>query len=491
MEQYDVAIVGAGLLGCFAARELSRYKLRILVLEQREDVCTGISKANTGIVYAGYDTKPGTLKTELCLRANRDFDRLCRELGVHFVRRGSLMIACGPNADNTLRAKYAQGMENGVPGLELLTAEQVLQREPNLCTQVTGGLYAPTTGVVNPWELGIAAFENARANGAEFHFCEMLLRMTRQHDAFTLDTDRAQYRCRAVINCAGLAADGVREMLYKPKLRLFPSAADYLVLDDTAGDFLRHVVFHEPENGGKGLTLVPTADGNLLAGPTEHHWDGRPGMGTAAQGLEELRRLCTEIVPGLDLSQTIRNFGSLRPRPYGVYEENGRLQKTEHSISTFSILEEDGLFSLIGIKTPGLTCARELGLHITNKILAHLGTSEQNPHFDPIRKPILRPRAMDEEQRSACILSDSTYGRVLCRCRQVTEGEVLEAIRRGAVTVDGVKRRTDAGLGRCQGSYCAQAITEILAQELSISPADITKDGKDTVVFYGRQQKKS
>jgi len=484
MERYDVVIVGAGLLGCFAARSLSRYDLRILVLERREDVCTGISKANTGIVYAGYDNKPDTLKAKLCVKANAGFADLCRELGVNFVRRGSLMIARGPRAQGILEGKFTQGLANGVPGLQLLDAGQVLEKEPNLCHTVTGGLYAPTTGVVNPWELGIAAFENARANGAEFHFREELLHMEARGDRFRLETDRARYDCRAVINCAGLSADGVRELLLSPRVRLFPSAADYLVLDDTAHGFIRHVIFHEPETEGKGLTLVPTADGNLLVGPTDHSWDGRPGMGTDIAELSELRQLCAEIVPGLDLSQTIRNFGSLRPHPYAVYEEEGTIRREPRSISTFSVLEEAGLFSLIGIKTPGLTCAHELGEYVTGKILDYLGSVKPNPHFDPIRRPIPQPRTMNDMERAALIRDNKDYGQILCRCREVSRGEVLEAIGRGAVTVDGVKRRTGTGLGRCQGGYCTQAIWELLANSLEVPQAAVTKDGEGTVMLY-------
>lgn len=491
MERYDVAIVGAGLLGCFAARSLSRYNLRILVLERREDVCTGISRANTGIVYAGYDNKPDTLKARLCVKANAGFADLCRELGVNFARRGSLMIARGTRSQGVLEEKFAQGLANGVPGLQLLTADQVLEKEPALCHTVTGGLYAPTTGVVNPWELGIAAFENARANGAEFHFREGLLHMESRGDGFCLETDRARYDCRAVINCAGLSADGVRELLLSPRIRLFPSAADYLVLDDTTRGAIRHVIFHEPETEGKGLTLVPTVDGNLLVGPTDHSWDGRPGMGTDIAGLSELQQLCAEIVPALDLGQTIRNFGSLRPHPYGVYEEHGILHREAGSISTFSILEEAGLFSLIGIKTPGLTCAHELGEYVTQKILSYLGNVRTNPHFDPVRRPIPQPKAMNDTERAALIRENSDYGRILCRCREVSQGEVLEAIRRGAVTADGVKRRTGAGLGRCQGGYCSQAIWELLANSLEVPHAAVTKDGEGTVMIYDRQGEKN
>lgn len=487
MERWDVVIVGAGLLGCFAARALTQYELRILVLEQREDVCTGISKANTGIVYSGYDTKPGTLKTRLCVQANAGFETLCRDLGVAFDRCGSLMVSCGPRAEEVLRKKFDQGRENGVPGLALLTAAEVLEKEPNLCHAVTGGLYAPGTGTVNPWELGIAAFENARKNGAEFHFCEKLLHISRQADGFLLETEKERYASRAVLNCAGLDADGVRELMMRPELRLFPSAADYLVLDDTARGFVRHVIFHEPEIRGKGLTLVPTVDGNLLVGPTEHDWDGRPGRGTAIEGLEELHSLCRSIVPALDLGQTIRSFGSLRPNPYGVHRDNGILRREERSISGFPILEEDGFFSLIGIKTPGLTCAWELGRYMARKIGDHLGEIRLNTAFDPVRLPIKTPRTMSDAEREALIREDSEYGRLLCRCREVTRGEALEAIRRGAVTVDGVKRRTGVGMGRCQGGWCMQPVLEMLAQCRGVSPAAVTRDGAGYVILQGEK----
>ena len=478
--------MGAGLLGCFAARALTQYELRILVLEQREDVCTGISKANTGIVYSGCDTKPSTLKTRLCVQANAGFDALCRDLGVPFDRCGSLMVSCGPRAEAIVRKKFEQGKENGVPGLALLTAEQVLEEEPNLSHTVTGGLYVPGTGTVNPWELGIAAFENAQKNGAEFHFCEKLLHISRQTDGFLLETEKGRYKAKALLNCAGLAADSVRELLMQPRLRLFPSAADYLVLDDTARGFIRHVIFHEPEMQGKGLTLVPTVDGNLLVGPTEHAWDGCPGRGTTIEGLSELHSLCREIVPALDLAQTIRNFGSLRPNPYGVYpDENGILRQELRSISSFTILEEEGLFSLIGIKTPGLTCAWELGQYTARKITGYLGNTRSNASFDPIRPPMKTPRTMSEAEREALIRKEPEYGRLLCRCREITCGEALDAIRRGAVTVDGVKRRTGAGMGRCQGGWCMQPVLEMLAQQRGLPPAAVTKDGADSIILQG------
>ena len=484
MEHADVVVVGAGLLGCFTARALAAFDLRALVLEQREDVCTGISRANTGIVYTGCDTHPGTLKTRLCVQANREFDTLCRELDVPFSRPGSLMVSFGPRAERVLEEKYAQGRTNGVPGLELLNREQVLEREPSLSPAVTRGLYAPGTGTVNPWELGIAAYENAAANGVEFHFSETLLHISRAGDGFLLETDQERYTCRAVVNCAGLAADAVRELVFSPLVRIFPNGGDYLVLDTTADGFLRHVIFHEPEIKGKGLTLVPTVDGNLLAGPTERPLFGT-GFAVSGEGLELLGKLCAQVVPGLPLDQVIRNFGALRPNPYYVHQEQGAWVPEQRSISNFTVLEEDGLFSLIGIKTPGLTCAAGLGNYAAEKAAAHVGCRRPNRSFTPLRHRIRPVRELCEEERAALIRQNPDYGEIVCRCREITRGEILEAIRRGAVTVDGVKRRVGAGMGRCQGGYCMQTVLEILADERGISPASITKDGKGTEILYG------
>ena len=484
MQKQDIVVIGAGLLGCFAARALSAYELDVTVLEAREDVCTGVSRANTGIIYAGYDTKPGTLKTRLCIRANREMDALCRELDVPFSRCGSLMVACGERAEAVLRKKHADGLENGVDGLRLLSGAEARALEPQLTDRVTLGLFAPGTGTLNPWELGIAAYENARANGAEFRFGAAVNDIRRENGGFAVETGAETYFARAVLNCAGLAADRIREKCEAPLVRIFPSAADYLVLDDTARGFVRHVIFHEPEKKGKGLTLVPTADGNLLVGPTERDERGAPGA-TDAAGLAQLRALCAEIVPALDLGQVIRSFGAERPNPYYVREERGVWLPEARGINSFIMLSERGLVSLIGVKTPGLTCAKALGDYAAEALLAFLGGAPKKTGFDPARRAIPNPRRMDEAARAAFVAANPDYGRIVCRCRGVSEGEVREAIARGAVSVDGVKRRTGAGMGRCQGGYCLQRVLALLAQAQGVPASAVRKDGPGSEVLYG------
>ena len=485
MEYTDVAVIGAGLLGCFTARALTALDVKVTVLEAREDVCTGISRANTGIIYTGCDTKPGTLKTELCVKANRDFDRLCRDLDVRFSRRGSLMVGFGPLAEARLRKKIEQGRLNGVPGLELLSPDGVYAMEPNLAGGATLGLYAPGTGTVNPWELCVAAYENARGNGADFRFGQEVVRIERTGHAYLLETCMARYTARAVVNCAGLRSDSVRELAKAPSVRLFPTAADYLVLDDTVSGFVGHIIFHEPEEKGKGLTLVPTVDGTLLAGPTARSRDSAPDRATAREGLETLKALCAQVVPSLPMDQIINSFAALRPEPYAVRQEEGRWIRSDRSIHSFTVLEEDGLISLLGVKTPGLTCAAALGEHAAALTAHYLGEPGKNPRFCPKRKGIRRVHGLDEEERGALIDQSPEYGEIVCRCRDVSLGEIRDAIRRGAVTLDGVKRRTGTGMGRCQGGRCTQKILELLAREQGRRPEHITKDGASSQVLGG------
>lgn len=485
MVKADVIIIGAGVLGCFAARAMAEYDLKTIVLEKREDVCTGVTRANTGIIYTGGDTRPGTLKTRLCVQANAGFDALCRELDVPFTRCGSLMISFGSRGDAVLEKKLAQARENGVPGVELLDGAEVLRREGNLSPEVTRGLWSPGTGTVDPWSLGIAAYENARDNGIEFRLNEELKSVLRRDGGYVLETGGESYFCRAVINCAGLSADTVREFVNTPHVRIVPTAGDYLVFDEKMRGFLKYVIFHEPEQKGKGLTLVPTADGNILAGPTERP-EGGEDYAAEPEGLEQLMELCAKVVPGLPMDKLIRSFAARRPNPYFVHNEDGRWVREDRSISSFTLLDEEGMFSLVGIKTPGLTCAAELGRLAAAKAAEHLGCDRKNARFEPRRRGIKAVRGLDAAGRGALISSDPDYGRIVCRCRGISLAEVKQAIARGAVTVDGVKRRTGAGMGRCQGGYCMQTVFETLMAERGAAAGSVSKDGKGTEIVYGK-----
>ncbi len=476
MKDFDVVVIGGGLLGCFTARNLCRWNLRIALLEAREDVCTGISRANTAIVYPGYDHKPGTLKAELCVRANARFDALCRELDVPFSRCGSLMVSYGEKADAALRKKYENGLFLGVPGLRLLSGEEARKTEPLLAEGVSSALYAPTAGTVNPWELGIAACENAVANGVELWLNTRVLGIGRSKEGYRIETDRGLFSCRAVVNCAGLSADSVQELLFPTPVHIAPDGADYLILDKAAENRPTHIIQYEPEDGGKGLSAVPTVEGSLLLGPSER--ENETDFAVNAEGLSFVRERANFVLPGLDLRDTIRSFAAVRPNPR---REDGS------SIGSFVIEHPGpGFWSLIGIKTPGLTCADELGRTVAEKIAAELNAGV-NEAFNGHRSGIKKMRGMSWEQRNAAIRANPDCGDVLCCCEDVTRAEVLEAIRRGATTMDGIKRRVGAGMGRCQGSRCQQKLIALLAQELGVSEAAVTKDGAGSEILGGRR----
>lgn len=586
-KDYDVIVIGGGLLGCFAARNLARYDLRVALLEKRDDLCMGMSRANTAIVYSGCDTKPGTRKTTMCVSASQGFEDLCAELGVRYSKCGSIMICFGERGAGVLRKKLEQGIQNGVRGVRMLTRGEVLELEPNVSADVYAGLYAPDTGTVMPWELCLAAAENAARNGvdiimnadvdeisrgsggyvvkargglhAEAHLRGVAavgvgepdtsdnadtaavgageldisdnasdgLTSAGEPDKSAKADEVVEYRTRAVVNCAGLNADTLLEKVFEPVVRIVPDAGDYYVLDTKTQGFIRHVIFHEPEEKGKGLTLVPTVEGNILVGPTERVQEqdaagafaaDDAGFETSLEGLESLRSLVTEVVPDLPMEHVIRSFGAIRPNPYevntaphyGASKNEAKQMSTtrssapqsiapddsapqssaphygetqakpsvtlsDRSVSDFSIIEAEGeaFISFIGVKTPGLTCANELGMYAAERVADKL-CALPNENFDPHRQAQVRVSDMTFNEREALVRIDPAYGRIVCRCRGVTEGEVLDAIRTtpGAVTLNGVKHRTGTGLGRCQGGFCTQNVLELLARELGGSPED-------------------
>lgn len=491
MNSFDVIVIGGGLLGCFAARNLERYKLKTALLEAREDVCTGISRANTAIVYSGCDTKPGTLKSRMCVNAAQNFGILCSKLGVRYEPCGTLMVCFGPEGEKTLRKKLSQGLTNGVRGLRLLTREETLVLEPNLSPNVRLGLFAPEAGTVIPWELGLAAAENAVHNGAELMLNTRVTNIEKSENGYRVYVGETVFNTRGIINCAGLFADEIFEKIEKPSVRIFPNSGDYFLLDTKAAGCVRHVIFHEPEEKGKGLTLVPTVDKNILVGPSKILSNEKDGFKTSCEGLGKLRTLVTEVIPGLPMEHVIRSFGAIRPNPYYVHfdSESGLYVPEEKSIGSFTVSESKenpAFLSLIGIKTPGLTCANELGLYTADKMASLLG-AEVNSEFDPKRPAPLRLNDLPFKDRLRLIDENPAYGKIVCRCRKISEGEIIDSIRRtpGAVTVDGVKRRTGACLGRCQGSFCTQSIIEILARELHVPPNSINKDMPGSYVIGG------
>lgn len=434
MEYFDTIVIGGGVLGCFAARNMCRWKLSVLLIEAAEDVCTGITRANSAIVYAGYDMKPGTRKAEMTVRGNASFDRLCAELEVSFSRRGSLMVCYGPRGYASLAKKLEAGNRNQVPGLKLLPDEEARELEPMLSEKVTAALYAPSTGTVNPWLLGIAAYENALKNGCQARMNTYVTDIQKTRDGYQVITDKGSFSCRAIVNCSGVHAAKIQNMLYPGDTAIRTDAADYLVMDSMIRT-PQYIIFEETETG-KGITAVPCVEGNLLLESPARTLE--IPFASNRESMEFTKRAASGLFPSLDTGAVIRSFGAVRPNPH---------KGDGSSIHDFCIEQPSPTFiSFIGIKTPGLTCSNELGQYAAETIAQALSASS-NPDFDPHRAAIT---AEDDQ--------------IICQCRHITKGQILEAIRRGATTVDGVKRRVGTGMGPCQGSRCDWEIEKLLEE---------------------------
>lgn len=446
MKHYDAAVIGGGILGCFAARSLCRYNISTLLIEKEDDVCRGVTRSNSAIVYAGYDNRAGSLKAKMTLEGNLGFGTLCEELEVPFSRCGSLMVSFTPEGDAAIRKKLRAGEENGISGLSLIGSEEAIELEPMLSAGVSLALYAPGSGTVNPWQLGIAAWENAVVNGCETMLGTSLLDIEKSRDGYILKTDRGEISCRALINCAGLFADRVQEMLFAPSVRIFCDGADFIVLDKLAQKPTR-IIFHQDAEHGKGITAIPTTEGNLLLGPSRRPITGSL-WASSKEGLEFLHRDAKRILPGIDMDMCIRSFAGPRPNPHRVVLKDGEYVPDGSSIGSFVIEQpEPGFMSFIGIKTPGITCAQQLGMYAARAVAEYLD-AEEKPGFNGHRRAIIR---RDERE-------------IVCRCESVTRGQVLEAIRRGAADVEAVKRRVGSGMGRCQGSRCTIEIERMLEE---------------------------
>lgn len=493
MDVFDVIVIGGGLLGCFTARNLARYQLKTALFEAREDLCTGISRANTAVVYSGADTKPGTMKSRMCVQASQNFASLCAELGVRYKPCGSLMVCFGQRGEEILRRKLAQGLANGVRGIRLLGREEVLAMEPHLDGTVRLGLYAPDAGTVIPWEFGLAAAENAVHNGVEIFLNTKVTGIARRTDGYEVHAAGKVFWTRGIVNCAGLQADKILEKVQKPSVRIFPDACDYLILDTKVGGYIRHVVFFEPEDKANRLTLVPTVDGNILIEGGKYSLTGDAFFQTTPASLKQMQTMIASFVPSLPMEHVIRSFGAVRPNPYYVQRDfqSGLYVPIEKEIHSFNILEtaeNPAFLSLLGIKTPGLTCADELGRYAAERMAAVL-QSEVNREFCSHAAAHLRLHDLPLAERVRYIRSHPAYGQIVCRCRNISAGEIIDSLHwhPGAVTLDGVKRRTGAGTGRCQGSFCTLRIMEMLAREQAIPVHLVNKDGPDSYIVQNEK----
>lgn len=471
---YDVIIIGAGVSGCAAAREISRLKVKACVIEKAEDVCCGTSKANSAIVHAGYDAENGSLKAKLNVQGNEMMDQLSKELDFEFYRNGSLVVCRAEEDRPRLQTLYDRGVANGVKGLRILDRKELSEMEPNISDDAVAALYAPTGGIVCPFGMNIAFAENAYANGVEFRFDTEVTGITRTDTGWKIETSQGVIESRCVVNAAGVYADVIHNMVSDRKLSITPRRGDYCLLDKTAGKHVSKTIFALPGKYGKGILVAPTIHGNLILGPTAIDIEDKEGTNTTREGLDQVLAKAGDHVKNLPMRSVITSFAGLR-----AHEEG----------DDFLIGEVEGAPGFVdcaGIESPGLSSCPAIGVMVAG-IVKEILHAEENPDFVGTRKGILDPDTLSKEERDQLIREKPAYGNIICRCEMITEGEIIDAIKRplGAKSLDGVKRRTRAGMGRCQSGFCSPRVMEILARELGMDMKEITKSGGKSFIAVG------
>lgn len=488
---YDVVIIGAGVVGCLVARTLSRYRLSILLIDKEADVGMGASSANTAIVHAGYDPLPGSLKAEMNVAGNRLWDTLAGELSIPFERRGDYVVAVGEEELPKLDDLYRQGIRNGVPGMIMLAADEVRRREPNINPEVSGALWASTGGICDPFAAVYAAAENAVQNGVTVLLETACTGFIREGERIVgVQTDREPFFCRWAINAAGLHSDEVMHQAgVRPEFKITPRKGEYYVFDRHQLA-INNVLFPVPTPVSKGILVTTTVHGNTIIGPNAQDIEDKEDRMVTRAGLEEIWQGATKLVPKLDLRQAIAVFAGLRPGG------NARCPNPAVDYGHDFIIEipknRPGFVNLGGIESPGLTSAPAIAQRVV-ELLREAGEKlEERPDWDPIRPARPRFRDLPPDERAILVRNDPRFGRIVCRCEMVTEGEIVAEIHAPvpARTYDALKRRTWLGTGRCQGGFDTPRVIEILARELGVPPTAVTKKGPGSE-FLARRTKEA
>lgn len=478
--RFDVLIIGAGVVGSAIARELSRYRLDIALLDRASDLPYGASRANSSMIHGGFDDEPGTLKAKLCPAGNRLYHSLHEELDFKLRECGSFVCAKGEKEHLHLEKLYRQGKENGVPGLEIVTGDELRAREPNTAPDITAALWCSSAAIVNNFEASLAFLENACRNGAKL-FMETeatgLLFDDGRSSIRGVSTTRGDFHAPVVINASGVNADLISRMAGDDSFLIRPTRGEYFIFDRSVGDIVDSFLFSCPSEHGKGITVARTADDNLLVGPTSVVQTDREDRRTTISGLEEAMEGARRLVPGIPRNMAITTFSGVR----------ANIDTGDFHIEALD--RPRGFVNVAGIKSPGLTCAPAIALYVREMMEDALSDTigfEKDTAFVPERKHIPRFADLSMEEREALAKSDPKWGQIVCRCESVTEAQVVEAIRRGARTVAGVKLWVRPGTGRCQGGFCAPRVVEILARELGLSPVEITRHGGNSHLLTGR-----
>lgn len=471
--KYDVAVVGAGVVGALISRELSKYDIRVALLEKCNDVAMGTTKANSAIVHGGFDAANGTLKAKLNVRGTELMPKLCADMAVPYRNNGSLVLAFSEEEMEHVRTLYERGVKNGVPKLSVLDKAQVKALEPHISDEVVGALLSETAGIVCPYELTIAATEVAVTNGVEFiRNCAVeAIKVTA--DGFLLATTQGEIPAKYVVNAAGIHTDDIARMIGDDSISLVARKGEYYLLDKSFGFMADHTIFQCPNKMGKGVLVTPTVDGNLLIGPSALDVEDKEDVDTTPQGLEFIVEKAKKSVPTLNIRGAITSFAGMRAHPV-----------TDDFIIGFSA-KNDCFLNVAGIESPGLSAAPAIAEMVAG-LLKEKADWQEKKDCVLTRKAPVRFRHMTKSEREALIAKNKAYGRIICRCETITEGEILDAIHApaGARDVDGVKRRTRAGMGRCQGGFCGSKVVEILSRELNMPMNEITKFGGNSKILF-------
>ena len=472
---YDVIVIGGGVIGGMILRELTKYRLQCCLVEKEEDICMGQSRANSGIVHAGFDAKEGSLKAKFNVLGNKMMAQVTKELGVKYRNNGSIVVAFDEADLLTLQDLKARGARNGVEDMQILSKEELRDLEPNISDRAVGGLYAKTGGIVCPYELTIAAIGNAMDNGAKLHTCYEVNAIVRTENGLLVKSSDGQcLEGKLVINCAGMGSGKIAQTV-GDDITVKGRRGQYVLLDRESGDFVNHTLFFTPSAKGKGILVSQTVDNNIILGPTaEEIEDGN--VETTAEGLNEVLKKAGQMCKNVPFYNAITSFAGTR-----AYSD-------KHDF----ILEESksmqGVIHCAGIESPGLTSAPAIAKYVVEELVGAKLALEKNEQFNPIRKADYFFKDLTAEEKNEIIRHDPSYGRIVCRCEQITEGEIVRAIRENppAKNVDAVKRRTRAGMGRCQGGFCQPYVAELIARELNIPLEKVTKSGGNSYLLGGK-----
>ena len=473
--KYDVAVVGSGVIGSLIARELSRYNIKIALVEKCNDMAMGTSKANSAIVHAGFDAKPGSLKAKLNVEGTAIMPELCKKLSVPYKPVGSLVVAFSDEEIETLNELLERGNINGVPGLEIYDYNKLHEVEPNISDEAKAALWAPSAGIVCPYELTIAAAENAVVNGVEFIRNFEVNSIEYSDGTFVISNGEDSIKTEYIINAAGVFCDEIASLIGDTSIHTTPRKGEYMLCDKSVGKLANHTIFQCPSKMGKGILVTPTVDGNLLLGPSALDIEDKSDVSTTSETLSEILEIAKKSVPSLTTREVITSFAGLR----------AHCSRNDFIIEPSK--KNDKFINVAGIESPGLSSAPAIALFVKDIILSKINAELKSDFIEEREEPV-RFRHMTNDERKVLIEKNPAYGRIICRCETITEGEILDAIHApaGARDVDGVKRRTRAGMGRCQGGFCGSKVVELLARELGVEINEITKCGGNSRILYDR-----